>query len=131
MKRGLVGVLIIVVVAVLGVPGYLYVTHSGNFTPAQATLTLVAGKAAILHANGQQNAVEAGKQAAVGTGDSVQIDGKGMLTFVGAQVELSSATRLDIKQYSVAGNDSQIDLVLKAGQVMQRVEPNTGAQPSY
>jgi len=131
MKRGLVGVLIIVIVAVLGVPGYLYVSHSGTFTPAHATLTLGTGKAAILHADGQQNAVEAGKQAAVGAGDSVQIDGKGMLTYVGAQVELSPGTQLDIKQYSVAGNDSQIDLVLKAGQLMQRVEPNTGPQPSY
>lgn len=129
MKRGLV--IFIVVIAILSVTGYLYVTHSGEIGPARATLAILTGKASILRSDGQQNAVEAGKQAAVGAGDTIQIDGRGTLTYVGAQAELWPGTKLSIKQYNIAGGDSQIDLLLQSGQVLQLVEPNTGPQPSY
>ncbi len=124
--------LLTLLVVVLGTSALVYVTAFADYPAGQAMLLVRSGQAAVIRASSTQpETIQTGAQAVVKGGDTIQMDGEGLLAFVGAQVGLVSGTQLEIRRYGAARSEAQIDLMLKAGQLQQRVAGYTEARSRY
>jgi len=115
--------LLTLIMLIAGTGALAYVTLMADYPAGQAALLVQSGTATIRRAGNEKPAiVEAGAQTVVKSGDAIQMDGDGVLAFVGAQVGLASGTRLEVRRYGTTRSEAQIDLVLRAGQTWQRIK---------
>ncbi len=119
MKRSLLGLLVLLVVIAAGMIAWS--RFFADYPAAQATLLAQIGTATITRKAGTQDIVQEGKQAQIGDGDTLQIDGSTLIGFAGAQTALGPGAQVELVHYGMAGNEAQIDLRLKTGQVYQHV----------
>ncbi|MCC7451405.1 MAG: hypothetical protein IT324_28610 [Anaerolineae bacterium] len=114
--------LLTLIILVAGTGALAYATLIADYPAGQAALLVQSGTATIRRAgDGELVTVEAGASTAVKSGDAIQMDGDGLMAFVGAQTGLTPGTRLEVRRYGTNGSEAQIDLVLQAGQTWQRV----------
>src|SRR5437868_9322137 len=84
---------------------YVYLTRIADFPPAQALLVVRSGEATIVRATGNQQ-VRNGEQLALAAQDTIQMKGQGTLAFVGAQIDLTPGTQLEIVRYGASGSEA-------------------------
>ncbi|MEP7287929.1 MAG: hypothetical protein ABI947_19430 [Chloroflexota bacterium] len=130
--RILLRLLLIVLIVAVGFAGYTYLTHSVIYPEAQAILKMQSGSAVVIHTlSGKEDSVAAGKQAVISAKDSIRVDGMGTLFFAGAQTDIMPETELEIRRYNAYGDEAQIDLLLKVGQILQRLSSYTSRYSFY
>src|SRR5436189_406631 len=97
-------------VALLAViAAYVYLTQIADYPSAQAVLVVRSGEATVVRAAGTQQ-VRTGEQVALNPQDSIQMKGQGTLAFVGAQIDLTPGTQLQIVHYGASGGEAQTEL---------------------
>jgi len=85
---------------------------------SDATIRVDSGDAALVHADGKQETLATGNSVPFKVGESLQAHGNVTLLFMGATVEAPAATELALVDYTTNGNEAQVNVALKAGQVV-------------
>jgi hypothetical protein len=114
----LLGLFVLIVIA----GGFVYFTRIADFPAAQATLVVRSGTALIVRPAGEPESIEAGKQALINNKDAITMNGQGSLAFAGAQADLAPGTEIEIAHYGALGDEAQVELLMKSGQVWQRLK---------
>jgi hypothetical protein len=123
--------ILILLVTIIGFAGYIYFTRFSSYPEAQATLHVTSGAATITRTGSAPVDLNADQDHAVKAGDTVNVKGWATLALAGVQVDIMPGTELDLKLASALGNEGQSDVILKTGQVFQRVSGYTSSRSYY
>jgi hypothetical protein len=131
-RRILSLVFVIILVVGVGAATYFLSIQTSNYPEALAEFTVQNGQATIT-SNGNETVVtpEDRTPARIGAGGTIKTEGESLLTFVGAQLELTAGTEMILRRYLSRDNEAQIDLELVKGQVVQHINGYSNPRSIY